>query len=324
MRILIADDDHASRLVLRKAVERLGHECVQADDADHAFTLFQQIRPSAIICDWAMPGKNGLDLLGAVRAADDQHYTYFIISAAFEEKGRLTEALHAGADDFILKPVDRDELKAKLVVASRGIALQHQLLDARRQIEQQAVKVAEDHRRDPLTQIGNRLRMQEDLEVLAGRAVRYGHQFCVALCDLDHFKSYNDACGVTAGDAILKAVARTLNRYSRSGDMVYRYGGQQFLVVLPEQALEGAIIALERRRRAVERLAIPHPQSGMVTVSAGIAVFEPRESNPIDAVLRRAERSLKFAKENGRNRVATQRQVQEWEQAKREERPSQP
>ncbi|MCC7381696.1 MAG: diguanylate cyclase [Deltaproteobacteria bacterium] len=323
MRILIAEEDHASRLLIRKAVEKLGHECVVAEDGTLAWELFQQVRPDLVIGDYSLPPSGGIDLCRNIRMHEGPSYTYFMMLLDFPEKQHAGQALQSGADDYLLKPLDRDELEARFVAAARVMALQHQVRDQKRELERMSTQLFEDSRRDPLTRIGNRVRMQEDLEALAGRAVRYGHQFCIAFCDIDYFKAYNDTCGVAAGDETLKAIARTLARYSRSGDMAYRYGGEEFLVVLPEQSLEGGIIAMERRRRAVERLSIPHPgkdPQGNVTISAGIALFDPRESSPIDAAIRRAERALALAKQTGRNRVATHRQVEESERAAQRER----
>lgn len=325
MRILIAEDDHATRLILRKAIEKLGYECVPAEDGEEAWELHQQVQPDVVISDWAMRGFDWAELCRRIRAYDEGRYTYVIVLTALDDKARAIQALEAGADDYLLKPFDREELEGRLLVARRVTSLQHQLLDQKRELERLNAQLFEDGRRDPLTRIGNRLRMQEDLEALAGRAVRYGHQFCLALCDIDHFKKYNDTCGHAAGDETLKAVARTLARYSRSGDMAYRYGGEEFLVVLPEQTLEGGIIAMERRRRAVERLSIPHPGKtppGPVTISAGLAVFDPKEASPIDTVVRRADRALYLAKESGRNRVATYRQVEELELARTRAQPT--
>jgi two-component system, cell cycle response regulator len=318
MRILIAEADHATRLQLRKAIEKMGYECVPTEDGAQAWDLVKEVRPDVILSGWSIAGIDALELCRQIRGHDEKHYTYFIVITDPEDKRQPVAAMEASVDDYIARPVDTQDLEARLLAARRVLSLHHQLLDHKRELERINSQLFEDGRRDPLTRIGNRLRMQEDLEALAARAIRYGHQFCLALCDIDYFKKYNDTCGHAAGDETLKAVARTLARYSRSGDMAYRFGGEEFLVVLPEQTLEGGIIALERRRRAVERLSIPHPGKnppGPVTISAGLAVFDPKDQSPVDAVIRRADRALYLAKESGRNRVATYRQVEELEQA---------
>ena len=164
-------------------------------------------------------------------------------------------------------------------------------------------------RRDPLTGLGNRLRLEEDLEGFDARRVRYGHSYCVLLCDLDHFKALNDRHGHQAGDRVLRAVADTLRRQSRSSDAVYRYGGEEFLILLAEQTLEGAMIVSRRMREAVQALGLAHAdnEAGVVTISIGAAQC-PRgdRTDPADAI-RRADQALYAAKAEGRNRVVADR-----------------
>jgi diguanylate cyclase (GGDEF)-like protein/PAS domain S-box-containing protein len=169
--------------------------------------------------------------------------------------------------------------------------------------------LAEQARRDPLTGLGNRLRLEEDLVGFDARRVRYGHSYCVLLCDIDRFKALNDRDGHQAGDGVLRAVADTLRAKSRSSDAVYRYGGEEFLVLLAEQKLEGGLIVAERMRAAVHGLGLAHPgtEAGVVTISIGAAQC-PRgdRTDPNDAI-RRADVALYAAKAEGRNRVVGDR-----------------
>jgi diguanylate cyclase (GGDEF)-like protein/PAS domain S-box-containing protein len=179
----------------------------------------------------------------------------------------------------------------------------------RRRIESELqrlnVALADQARRDPLTGLGNRLRLEEDLVGFDARRIRYGHSYCVLLCDLDRFKALNDRHGHQAGDRVLRAVADTLRRTSRSSDAVYRYGGEEFLVLLAEQAIEGAMIVAQRMRKAVHELGLEHPdnEAGVVTISIGVAQC-PRgdRTDPTDAI-QRADVALYAAKAQGRNRV---------------------
>jgi diguanylate cyclase (GGDEF)-like protein/PAS domain S-box-containing protein len=169
--------------------------------------------------------------------------------------------------------------------------------------------LAEQARRDPLTGLGNRLRLEEDLVGFDARRVRYGHSYCVLLCDIDHFKALNDRDGHQAGDGVLRAVADTLRDESRSSDAVYRYGGEEFLVLLAEQRLDGGLIVAERMREAVHALGLAHSvtEAGVVTISIGVAQC-PRgdRTDPQDAI-RRADVALYAAKAEGRNRVVGDR-----------------
>ena len=179
----------------------------------------------------------------------------------------------------------------------------------RRRIERELVRLnaalAEQARRDPLTGLGNRLRLEEDLETYDARRVRYGHSYCVLLCDLDHFKALNDRQGHQAGDHVLREVANTLKRESRASDAVYRYGGEEFLVLLAEQTLEGSLVVCERMRAAVEELALPHRDSeaGVVTISIGAAACPQADRTDPEDAIKRADRALYAAKAQGRNRV---------------------
>jgi diguanylate cyclase (GGDEF)-like protein/PAS domain S-box-containing protein len=187
----------------------------------------------------------------------------------------------------------------------------------RRRIEQELERansaLAEQARRDPLTGLGNRLRLEEDLAVYDARRVRYGHGYCVLLCDLDHFKALNDRQGHQAGDRILRAVADSLVHESRTSDAVYRYGGEELLVLLAEQTLEGALIVCERMRDAVHRLALPHPDNdaGVVTISIGAAACPDGARTDSTDAIRRADWALYAAKAHGRNRVISDRDTGE-------------
>jgi diguanylate cyclase (GGDEF)-like protein len=206
--------------------------------------------------------------------------------------------MEAGADDYLVKPVELFDLQSRLIAARRVTAL-HAELDAYR------AELSRLAHTDPLTRLGNRLSMEEDLTAVDARGRRYGHRFCVAICDVDLFKTYNDTLGHQAGDEALQAVAARMKRELRAGDGVYRYGGEEFVMVLPEQTLETAGVAVERVRSAVEGLAIPHPASpsGVLTVSAGVAAFAPGATGSLDQLLEQADMAPYRAKAAGRNRV---------------------
>lgn len=288
MHVLIADDDPGTRLLMGAAVQRLGHETTLAEDGDAAWAAYQAARPEVVITDWDMPGMDGTALIRAIRSHPGTGYAYAMVVTGAADEASSRAAMEAGADDLVPKPFDPAALERKLIAADRVTAMHR--------------RMHEDARHDVLTGVGNRLRLVEDLRVLSGRMERYGHGSCVALLDVDHFKAYNDTAGHLAGDDVLRAVAGALRATIRSGDTLYRYGGEEFLVLLPEQTLERAALAAERLRAAVEALGIAHPNGGVVTVSVGVA--QPTEcTGAPEALLELADQALYRAKEAGRNRV---------------------
>lgn len=292
MNVLIADDDPTSRLLVREAVERAGHQCTVAEDGAEAWRRFEEVDPDVVIVDLDMPGMHGTELARGIRAHAASRYTYVIVLTGAADEAAARLAMEAGADDLMTKPFDAGELERALIAARRVTAM-HSRMHA-------------DARHDALTGVGNRLRLAEDLDVLRGRVERYGHHYCVALFDVDHFKAYNDAAGHRSGDEVLRAVAGALHESMRSGDALYRYGGEEFLVLLPEQSLDSASLAAERLRTAVEALQIPHAGGGIVTVSAGVAGLEQGSSGP-EELFELADQALYRAKQEGRNRVHVHR-----------------
>ena len=303
MRILIAEDDAVSRRILQVTVERFGHDCVIAEDGLEAWELYGRLLPDVLITDWMMPGLDGLELCRRVRA-DSQRHCYVIVLTALGDHEHALAGADAGADDHLTTPMRREELQVRLLAAARVTDLHKRLADREAELEHLTDRLHKEARRDPLTQLGNRLRLDEDLAALQARASRYGQRFTAALCDLDRFKNYNDRFGHLAGDEALRSVARAVTGSVRSGDAVYRYGGEELLVVLPAQDPAGAALALERVRSAVQGLGVLHPDnrpSGVMTVSVGAATHQAEES--IADLLRRADTALYEAKAEGRDRV---------------------
>jgi two-component system, cell cycle response regulator len=306
LRILIAEDDAVSRTILRRAVEKIGHECLAAADGEEAWGLYEE-NPDldVIISDWMMPGVDGLELCRRVRGDGRGGYTYFIFLTALGDREYLLQGLEAGADDYLSKPLDRDELEMRLASALRVTELYRRLAFQNEELEKLNRMLFEQSRQDVLTSLGNRLRLTEDLQSLQSRAERYGHTYAVVVCDVDFFKAYNDRYGHLAGDDVLRRVAATISSGLRNGDSAYRYGGEEFLIVLPEQNAEAAANTADRLRRAVEDLGIPHansPPVGLVTISAGFATSAGMED--ADALLKAADAALYAAKKAGRNRVS--------------------
>ena len=191
-----------------------------------------------------------------------------------------------------------------LILRRHQDALYEQLADRERELQAANTRISAESRRDALTGLGNRLRLSEDFAELAARAERYHHGYSLVLIDLDHFKQYNDANGHQAGDRALHQVAALLDGHARDGDRAYRYGGEELLLILPDQNLHDAKTVAERHLKNLEQVAIPHPQnpvSRVLTFSAGVALAQPGETP--DEVLKRADQALYTAKDTGRDRI---------------------
>ena len=247
-----------------------------------------------------MPGLEGPELCRRIRALEDR-YCYVIMLSALTNREHVLAGMGAGADDYLGKPLDRGQLELRLVAAARVADLHRRLEAQRRELEQLNAKLYADARRDPLLGIGNRRRLIEDLHGLVGRIERYGHAAAIAVCDVDNFKAYNDTFGHPAGDRVLRSVADALVASSRTTDAVYRYGGEEIVVLLPEQDVDGGATAAERFRHAVEALALPHPgnPAGVVTISIGVGAVDADVGGSLEA----ADAALYRAKAAGRNRV---------------------
>lgn len=304
LRVLVVDDDEDSRAAVEEAVASVGHLVTTARDGVEAWAKLQVQTADVIVSDWTMPRMSGTELCRLVRSCDPVQYTYFMFMTALGDKAHFLEGMRAGADDYVTKPVDMDELEARLLSAARVVKVQRALALRNTALLRESAISFEEARMDALTQIGNRLRLREDLAALRSRAARYGHRYCAALCDIDLFKSYNDHFGHLAGDEALRTVATTMRGALRQADTLYRYGGEEFLAILPEQGIVEAVQAMNRVRTTVQEFGIPHPASpvGVITVSIGVA--ELADTSPSsDEWLERADSALYLAKESGRNRV---------------------
>lgn len=302
MRILVADDDVGSLILAQAAVQALGHECLTAADGTRAWQLMQAERPDVLITDRAMPGMDGLQLCRQVRAHVDG-YTYIVLLTAHGEPQDVLDGMRAGADDYLAKPLDPLDLQARLLAAHRVTDLHVELSRARAAMARQA-------RTDPLTGLRNRLSLNDDLEELHRRSARYGLCYSLALCDVDFFKRYNDTYGHPAGDQALRTVAATLVEQLRDVDRIYRYGGEEFLVLLPGQSIPDAMTALERVGRQIERAALQHRAggpAGVLTLSSGVSGSEPPFPVEHGEVIAAADAALYTAKARGRNAVACMR-----------------
>jgi len=306
MRVLVADDSALDRLALRTMVEQLGHTCDEAVDGDDAWAQWELIRYDVILTDWKMPRTSGLELCRRIRKQDGGQYVFTAICTTLDDREHGLEAVRAGADLLLTKPVDLIAVEMCLITAARVTATQVQLTLQNAELQMLNATLAEHARTDQLTGLANRRRLDDDLEVLASLAARYDMTTCVAMCDVDRFKAYNDRFGHLAGDQVLKALAAAMERLSRESDTIYRFGGEELLILLPHQDLASAEIAVERLRRAIEAMAVEHPDNapyGVVTVSFGLASLQGRALCEPRGLVEQADAALYEAKRTGRNRV---------------------
>jgi diguanylate cyclase (GGDEF)-like protein len=307
VRILIAEDNANPLLIHQKAITHFGYECIAANDGAEAWMLLPCGHFDVVISDWMMPGMDGLELCRRIRSLPGPLYTYFIFLTALADRSDVLKGIVAGADDYLTKPLDPEELQIRLLVASRVTNLHRQLAQQAEQLKNLNQRFFEQGRTDSLTPLGNRLRLREDLDMLSNPAKRREQSYCAIICDVDLFKKYNDIYGHLAGDEVLRAVGEMIARSCRSGDTAYRYGGEEFLVILREQTVETAAVAADRLRQGVASLAIEHranEPTRTVTISAGVSIFSAENgTTTIMEWLKQADQALYQAKQNGRNQV---------------------
>ncbi len=302
MRILIADDSIVSRHLLDATLRKWGYEVVVACDGIEAWNaLDSEDAPKLAILDWVMPGLTGPEVCRRVRerAKDKDTYTYILLLTSKSLKEDLIEGMEAGADDYVTKPFDQHELKVRLRAGTRIIDLQRELIAAKDELREQATK-------DFLTRIWNRSSI---LDILQRELVRGGREkrgVGVVLADLDHFKEVNDTYGHFAGDAVLREFARRMQGSIRSYDAIGRYGGEEFLIVLPgcdENCTSGQA---ERMRAALDEPMVINDERRLITCSFGATTWHPGDAVSPDVLIRVADDALYAAKHAGRNRVVAQ------------------
>ena len=306
MNVLVVGDKDYERKPVARMVRDLGHTVVEADDGTVAWDHYSRSHYDVVISDYLMPQMNGPDLCRKVRLAPHPNYTYFMIVSSRSESANLLAGFQSGVDDYIPKPVSEVELQCRLISAERVTRMHRELAQRNSQLLHLSSELKAESRRDALTGVGNRLRFQDDLTRFLDEYRRYKHKYYLGLCDIDNFKKYNDTYGHLEGDRVLKDVAETLVRFSRSSDSCYRFGGEEFLLVFTEQEVGGAMIAAQRLRKAVEDLNIRHEKNLpflKVTLSIGLAPFHANDSAGVDECLKIADEALYQSKDNGRNQV---------------------
>jgi diguanylate cyclase (GGDEF)-like protein len=304
MRILIAVADPSRRSVIETESRDLGHDCRSVADAPQAWDAFQSDNPDVVISEWALPGATDRRLHELIRTDPRGEYAYLVLVPPDEGGCEIVEALSDGADDYLVQPFSRDDLRACLIGAGRVTSLRRQLARQLTELEQ-LQEPLQGTSLDGLTRLRNQRTLDTALWALDARVTRYQHSYCLALVHIDHFAAYRTTHDLQQSDEALQAIASALRLCARSGDTVLRYAVGQFLHVLPEQTMDTARMAAERLIAAVQELGIPDARNrlGVITVSVGLAMLDPERSDRVQDVRRHAEHAVSEAIRLGRNRV---------------------
>jgi len=284
--------------MLRTMLTKWGYEAVMARDGVEAWQALQAPNsPRLAILDWMMPGMDGVEVCRRVRAADREPYIYILLLTARTESQDLVEGMDAGADDYLTKPFNAHELRVRLRAGSRILDLQEELLVAREALREQATH-------DGLTGLFNRASILEALQNELARSGRESQPVSLLMVDLDRFKNINDTHGHLAGDAVLREIARRMKSAIRRYDAIGRYGGEEFLILLPGCEGEAACVQAERIREAVAASPFPAGADFLpVTCSIGASWRGRPSVSDTDSLVREADLALYRAKDRGRNRV---------------------
>jgi two-component system, cell cycle response regulator len=300
--ILLAEDDPVTRMLMTRFLKKAGYEVDAVGNGSEALDKMTKRYYSMLVTDWEMPEMDGVALCKAVRNMQLDGYVYALLLTARDSKEHIIAGLEAGADDYLIKPVHEPELIARLNAGRRILNLEHSLRAANQRNRILSIT-------DALTGTYNRRYLMEQLPRELERCRRYAYPLSVLMCDVDHFKEINDARGHAAGDEVLQQFAARAQKSLRSNsDWVSRYGGEEFLIVLPETAHQGAMQVAEKIRALIA--ATPFTtRTGNAVVTASFGVASTGSSGPdlalkVDALIRTADECLYRSKQGGRDRTS--------------------
>lgn len=309
-RVLIADDSIVSRHLLEATLKKWGYEVTVACDGAEAWSILEQEgSPSMAILDWVMPTLTGPEVCTRVRSLGRAQYTYILLLTSKNQREDLIAGMGAGADDYITKPFDQQELEVRLEAGKRILRLHEALMTAQRKLIRQATY-------DELTNLYNRGRILDVLRTELDRAQRDQTPVGIVLADIDRFKSVNDTYGHNVGDAVLREAARRMHGSIRSYDSIGRYGGEEFLLVLPGCDLGCASRQAERLRLAICDSPMPLCEEQLqgeaecelpISASFGVTTYHPGTPTRLEALIKLADDALYEAKRTGRNRIVGRR-----------------
>ena len=297
VRVLVAEDDPVSRHRLHSALGSWGYEVTSVVDGHEALREVARPDPPHIaILDWSMPRIDGLQVCRAIRETAAGQYVYIVLLTSHDRDDDVLEGFDAGADDYITKPFDTRQLKARVRSGARIVRLQQQLIAAREQLREKAMH-------DPLTGLLTRGAFFEICDGEIARASRKNHPLALVMADLDHFKEINDQHGHLVGDEVLREAAKRLRATFRRGDSVGRYGGEEFVALAVGCLMHDAVALAERFRENIGRTPFETSVGPIdVTTSVGLAVIPGLDTSR--ELFKAADEALYRAKAAGRNTVA--------------------
>lgn len=302
MKVLIADDDASTRIAVSRLVRKWGYEDIPVSDGNQAWKLLGADNPPRIaVLDWMMPGLEGVEICRLLQEKPVDPFIYVILLTSKRETPDLVYALDNGAHDFVTKPVHPEELRSRIAVGRRLVESEDKLLRYAHEME----RLAQERERlmlvDPLTKAGNRRNAERHLGDNMARFQRNGEVFGILLLDVDNFKHLNDTRGHAAGDEVLIGLVNTLKNSVRTYDRVFRWGGEEFIVLLPNIQPEEVEKMGNRICTAVSGTPVEiGGQSLTITVSMGATYVRPTDT--IDTLLTRADRLMYESKKSGKNR----------------------
>jgi len=299
MQALVVDDSAVYRKLIGDHLRSWGFGVTLAESGSEAWRILEQPNaPKLVLLDWVLPDLDGIELCQRIRqAGSSSPYIYVILLTSNEGRQNMLQAMRAGADDYLVKPFDELELKARLLVGKRILDLQEELVSAR-----ESMRHAATH--DSLTGLTNRGEILAMLERELERARRERKPVAVILCDIDHFKNVNDTLGHLFGDEALREIGKRLRAQLRVYDGVGRYGGEEFLMVLPSCDLPNALLRANELREIIANTPVVcSGEERLITMSMGVAVSRCEGKNEVEMLLNQADAGLYQAKEKGRNRI---------------------
>ena len=298
--VLIVDDSLVEQTFLNDSLTANGYKVTVTSNGKEALDVLKRTFIPLVITDWVMPEMDGLELCSRIRQEEFPSYIFIILLTGKSQKKDIITGLDAGADDYIIKPVDLPELLARIRTGRRVLNLERNLSSALEQVKTMLIT-------DTLTGCYNRRYLMESLPNEMKRSMRYGHNLSLAMMDIDNFKKINDTYGHQVGDKVLCELTSNINSAIRSGlDWLARYGGEEFVLILPETDLDGARKTIDRVMDNLAAMNIPvGPEILNITLSFGVTTYDPvKHAKKIseEILLKAADRYLYMAKKEGKNR----------------------